>query len=212
MKYKMIRLLFLIFLTLVGVAIYVAFDKKNQDPSPEISDVATVVVGKTYGQATIGGPFELVDVNNQPRTQADFNGKFMIVYFGYSFCPDICPAALYNMTQAFSELSEKELNQLAPLFISVDPERDTVENLRIYMQNFHPKIIGLTGTDEQINHAKKQYRVYAQKAKPDGTSTDYLIDHSSIVYLMDRRGRFITSFNHQTDPETIIKVIRSALS
>lgn len=173
--------------------------------------VASVRVGKTYGQATVGGPFKLLDQDGKMRTDADYKGKYMVVYFGYSFCPDICPAALYNMTQAFQEMSQKELKDLAPLFITIDPQRDTISNLKTYIQNFHPSFTALTGSQGQIDKAVKAYRVYAKKAKPDGTSTEYLLDHSSIVYVMDRQGRFITSFNHQTEPEVIKKTLRKII-
>ncbi len=209
------RVLKLLFITLILLCLLSIFLYFNRPPSSlegtSSNSIASVKVGKSYGQATIGGPFKLIDQNGKTRTQADFKGKFMIVYFGYSFCPDICPAALYNMTQAFDELSSKELSQFAPLFITIDPERDSVENLKTYMQNFHPAIIALTGSNEKLTPVIKAYRVYAKKAKPDGTATEYLLDHSSIVYLMDRQGRFITSFNHQTDPETIVKTLRAVL-
>ncbi len=219
MRMRMIRILFACLIALVGIAFYVKTVSNSpiHIGAPENSNlgdggpVAVVKVGKTHGQAKIGGHFELQDTEGKTRTEADYKGKFMVVYFGYSFCPDICPAALYNLTAAFNQMSAAELDQFAPLFVSVDPERDTVANMKLYMTNFHSRIVGLTGDSQQIEAAKKAYRVYAQKAQPDGTSTDYLIDHSSIVYLMDRQGRYISSFNHQTDPETIIKTLRAVL-
>ncbi|MDP4840271.1 MAG: SCO family protein [Alphaproteobacteria bacterium] len=184
--------------------------RENNDNTTTTS-VASVRVGKTYGQATVGGPFTLIDQDGKRRTDADYKGKYMVVYFGYSFCPDICPAALYNMTQAFQKMSQKELKTLAPLFITIDPQRDTTSNLKTYIQNFHPSFTALTGSQDQIDKAAKAYRVYAKKAKPDGTSTEYLLDHSSIVYVMDRQGRFITSFNHQTEPEIIKQTLRKII-
>lgn len=186
----------------------VAQEKKDNTTT---TSVASVRVGKTYGQATVGGPFTLIDQDGNTRTDADYKGKYMVVYFGYSFCPDICPAALYNMTQAFQEMSPKELRDIAPLFITIDPERDTVSNLKTYIQNFHPSFTALTGSQEQLDKAIKAYRVYAKKAKPDGTATEYLLDHSSIVYVMDRQGRFITSFNHQTEPKVIKQTLRKVI-
>ena len=185
----------------------------NKGPGADSNDVqqtsvAIVKVGKTYGTAKVGGAFELVDYNGVTKTDADYKGKYMLVYFGYSFCPDICPAALYNMTQAFSELDSKVLALFNAIFITIDPQRDDVKNLKLYMKNFHPKFTALTGSDEQIKKAIKAYRVYAKKARADGSATDYLMDHSSIIYVMDRQGRFVTSFNHETDPATI-KVLLS---
>ncbi len=184
---------------------------KENEENTTTTSVASVRVGKTYGQATVGGPFSLLDQDGTTRTDADYKGKYMVVYFGYSFCPDICPAALYNMTQAFQEMSSKELKDLSPLFITIDPQRDTISNLKTYMQNFHPSFTALTGSQDQIDKAIKGYRVYAKKAKPDGTSTEYLLDHSSIVYVMDRQGRFVTSFNHQTEPEVIKQTLRKII-
>ena len=105
----------------------------------------------------------------------------------------------------------KQANEIQPIFITIDPERDTVANLALYMQNFHPRFIALTGTPDSIKQAIKAYHVYAQKAKPDGTSVDYLMDHSSIVYVMDRQGRYLTSFDHQTPPEKIKEVLKKFL-
>jgi len=172
------------------------------------TNVASTRIGRTFGQAQLGGHFELTGHNGVKRTEADFKGKFMIVYFGYSFCPDICPAALYNITQALNQMKDKEVTEFQVLFITIDPERDTVKNLKIYMENYHENFIALTGTKGQVNQAMNLYKVYAKKAMPDGTSTEYLMDHSSIVYVMDRQGRFITSFNHQTPPKRIINILR----
>ena len=211
MNHKFFISIVMVGMVAAGVAFVTTQAQKSQDEATTTTSVATVKVGKTYGQATVGGPFELVDQNGVIRTEADYKGKYMIVYFGYSFCPDICPAALYNMTQAFNEMRAKELNQFAPLFITIDHERDTRENLKVYMQNFHRSLTALTGSQEQLNKVIKSYHVYAKKAKPDGTSTDYLLDHSSIVYVMDRQGRFVTSFNHQTEPDVIKATLRRVL-
>jgi cytochrome oxidase Cu insertion factor (SCO1/SenC/PrrC family) len=185
--------------------------KKSAFSNPISNSIAEISDGKTYGQAKVGGHFELVDHTGAIRTEADFKGKYLLVYFGYSFCPDICPAALYNISQALQHLNEKTRRQIQPLFISVDPERDTVETLRIYMENYHPAFVALTGTPAQVDQALKAYRVYAKKATPDGTSTEYLIDHSSVVYVMDRQGRYVTSFNHTTEPEKIVQILQGVI-
>ena len=177
----------------------------NKHPSKE---PVTVLHSSQRGHALIGGSFKLIDQNGQNKSNTDFKGKYMIVYFGYSFCPDICPAALNNITQALKMMSYKHLKHLTPIFITIDPERDDSRNLQTYINNYHELFIALTGTKEQISKATKAYKVYAQKATPDGTSTDYLIDHSSIVYLMDRQGRFVTSFNHQTSAKEIVSILK----
>lgn len=155
------------------------------------------------GTPRIGGKFLLQDHKGQKRSHLDFRGRYTLVYFGYSFCPDICPTALYNMTEALETLGDKAKN-FQPLFITVDPERDTVEELAKYMENFHPSFIALTGSNDAIQKAKKAYHVYAAKAEPDGESSDYLLDHSSIIYVMDPKGRYVTSFNHATPSKTIV--------
>lgn len=160
------------------------------------------------GIAKIGGRFALKDHTGALRKDIDFRGKYMLVYFGYSFCPDICPQALFAMTEALNQVGKKA-NQIIPIFITVDPQRDTSAQLDSYRQSFHPSFVTLTGTKEQVKQAMKAYRVYAAQAKPDGTTADYLMDHSSIVYLMDRQGRFISHFNHATPPEKIAATLKT---
>lgn len=166
---------------------------------------------KDKGFPAIGGPFQLIDQNGQARTNADFKGKIMLVYFGYTFCPDICPAALINITDAFTELGEKA-QQIQPIFITIDPERDTVSHLKIYMENYHPSFLALTGDAHHIDAAKKAYRVYGAKAEPDDTSTEYIMDHTSIIYVMDRQGRFITHLNHLTPPKEIVRILKQIIN
>ncbi|MBL0942355.1 MAG: SCO family protein [Alphaproteobacteria bacterium] len=177
---------------------------------PYNTGVAIVKERPGRGTPQIGGDFYLVDHQGHPRTDIDFRGSYMLVYFGYSFCPDICPAALSAMSEALIKL-DKDADQIQPIFITVDPQRDTIENLALYVQNFHPRLIGLTGTKEQITQAQSAYRVYASKVKPEGTATEYLVDHSSIIYLMDPQGRMIAHFNHLTPSDDIVKKIKEIL-
>lgn len=160
------------------------------------------------GGPSIGGPFTLVDQNGITQHDTDFKGKPMLVYFGYTYCPDICPMGLSNMRQAVQELGGKEIIQ--PIFITIDPARDTVEQLGLYAQNFGDDFMMLTGTQDQVDQVKKSYRVHAAKASQDRGTNDYLMDHSSIIYLMDKDGRFVKHFNHQSPPEEIIKGVREA--
>ena len=154
----------------------------------------------------INGQFSLVNHNGKRCTQRDFLGRLTIVYFGYTFCPDICPQALTNISQALYVLKDKA-NDLNVLFITVDPERDTVPELARYLENFHPRITALTGTLPQIEQAAQGYRVYYAKTHNNNDS-DYLLDHTSIVYVMDKRGRYVTSFNHETSPKEILAILR----
>lgn len=150
----------------------------------------------------LGGPFNLVDQHGKSRTDTEFRGKYMLVYFGYTFCPDICPLGLRNISSAI-DLLGLDKDQVAPIFITIDPERDTVESLHSYASTIHSSFILLTGPQKEINTAIKAYNVYAAKARPDGTIAEYLMDHSSLVYLMDRDGKLIDFFAHTEEPQKI---------
>jgi protein SCO1/2 len=166
--------------------------------------------GRATGTASVGGPFRLTDQNGTARTDQDFRGKLMLIYFGYAFCPDACPTALQAMTVAVNALG-KDGEAVTPIFITVDPERDTVEQLRIYAQNFHPRLVALTGTKEETAQAAKSYRVYYAKQKAE-TTTEYLVDHSSIIFLMGRDGRYLTHFSHGSPPSAIAAELRKRLA
>jgi cytochrome oxidase Cu insertion factor (SCO1/SenC/PrrC family) len=144
-------------------------------------------------QIDIGGPFALVDQNGVLRHDGDFRGELMLVYFGYTYCPDACPTALQTMTTALDDLGE-DAKAVQPIFVTVDPERDTVAQMKQYAQNFHPRLVALTGSPEQVGTAANAYRIFYQKVKPPESSGDYLVDHSSFVYLMGRDGRYLTHF------------------
>jgi len=166
----------------------------------------------TSGIAKIGGPFTLTDHTGAVRTDKDFRGKLMLIYFGYTYCPDVCPTALQIMSVAVQKLGAKG-DSVTPIFITVDPERDTAKHLGDYVKNFDARMVGLTGSAAQIKQAAKAYRVYYRKAEPapGNPPTDYLMDHSSVVYLMDREGRYITHFTHQSPSEKIEAAIREHL-
>lgn len=155
---------------------------------------------RTSGTALIGGPFTLTDHNGRRVTEADYKGKFMLVYFGYTFCPDVCPGELQVMTAALDILGDKA-KQIQALFITVDPARDTVEQMKDYISNFHDRFAGLTGSAQDIAKTAKAYRVYYKKATGEDRGEDYLMDHSSIVYLMGRDGKFLKHFTYGTKPK-----------
>ncbi len=163
------------------------------------------------GIARIGGPFSLVDQDGRARTDADFRGGYMMIYFGYTFCPDVCPTALSDMIAAVDELGPLA-ERIQPVFITVDPARDTPERLKSYVPSFHPRLVGLSGSEAQITAAAKVYRVYYAKAEDPGAGPDYLMDHSSIIYLMDPDGRYVTHFSHGTGPQQIAERLRSLVS
>lgn len=161
------------------------------------------------GEVTIGGTFTLTNQNGKQVSDADFRGKLMLVYFGYTFCPDVCPGDLLTMTSALNTLGD-DAKKIVPIFITVDPERDTVEQMHSYIENFHPSFEALTGTPEAIDAVAKKYKIYYAKVQDPGMTT-YLMDHSAITYLMDGQGKYLMHFPHGTDAETMAKGLRKYL-
>ena len=157
------------------------------------------VAGSPLASA-IGGPFQLVDQNGKTVTDADLKGKWSLIYFGYTHCPDACPTALNDISIALGELGAKR-DAVRPVFITVDPERDTSEALKSYVTAFDAPILALTGTPAQVAQAAKAYRVYYAKHPEEGG--DYSMDHSSVIYVMDPQGRFTATFTHESSPEQI---------
>lgn len=163
----------------------------------------------SVGEALIGGPFSLTDHNGRRVTEKDFLGKYMLVFFGYTYCPDLCPTELQVMTEAVGQLGAKG-EVIQPVFISFDPERDTPANLKVYVENFSPRLIGLTGSETEIATAAKAYRVYYKKVD-NGGANDYLMDHSTIVYLMGPDGKFIKHFTYSTDAKALSQALAAAV-
>jgi protein SCO1/2 len=162
------------------------------------------------GTPAIGGPFTLTDQNGRQVTEADFKGKPTLIYFGFTYCPDVCPTSLLLMQTAIEQLGKDAERRVNMVLITVDPERDTPAVLKDYVGNFGPTMIGLTGTPEQIAAAAKAFRVYYRKVESkDGAP--YLMDHSSIFYLLDRRGQFVRHFTHQSRAEDIAAAVMSLL-
>ena len=159
--------------------------------------------------AAIGGPFTLIDTTGKTVTDADYRGKLMLIYFGYTFCPDVCPTSLGTMAQALDQLTPAERAQVVPIFITVDPERDSFDQLAQYVGNFAPDLIGLTGSREQINAVETEYHVYARKA--EGSGPNYTMDHSSIFYLMGRDGQFVGHYASGAAPKDLAAGLRKAL-
>ena len=147
------------------------------------------------GEALIGGDFTLLDGDGNEVRPADFRGRYLMVYFGFTHCPDICPTTLLVMKNALDKLGDNK-RQVVPLFISLDPERDTPAIVKQYVTNFGDTLIGLTGSPEQVKHAADSYRVYYSKVAQEGSASGYLIDHSGFIYLMDTKGRYLAHFAH----------------
>jgi len=167
--------------------------------------------GKTVGNPDIGGPFHLVDHTSGICTDDDFYGDFLLVYFGYIFCPDICPTALHNISRALDSLEKGKSSRIKPIFITIDPERDDITSINAYRKSFHKSYAMLTGSVESIEFIAKKYKVYYNLISTDGVSTDYFVDHSSIIYLIDRSGKFIAHFNHETSSLEIAKYINNLM-
>lgn len=170
---------------------------------------AVVMSESSTGKPKIGGSFSLVDQDGKAVTEADFKGRFMLVYFGYTFCPDVCPTSLSAMAEALDILGDKA-DQVVPVFITVDPQRDTPEQMKMYVEYFHPRLVGLSGTVDQVAAAANAYKAYFAKAG-DGTEEEYLMDHSSITYLMGPDGQFISHFSHGVDGEEMAKRMKEFL-
>lgn len=155
--------------------------------------------GGAPGVATIGGPFKLTDQNGKPVTDQDFKGKPLLVFFGYTHCPDVCPTTLFDVSEMFRALG-KDADRAAALFVTVDPERDTPAVMKDYLSSFDPRLVAATGDVASVEAAEKAYRVYAKKV-PTGKGDDYTMDHTAMVYLMDKQGRFVAPFRFDRKPE-----------
>ena len=160
------------------------------------------------GPSAIGGPFKLIDQNGKPITDQDLKGRPFLVFFGYTHCPDICPTTLFDVSELMRALG-KDADRTAALFITVDPERDTPAVMKDYLSSFDPHLRGATGDQAAIDAAEKAYRVYAKKVPAD--NGDYSMDHTALVYLMDKQGRFVAPFSLKRRPEEAAADLRRYL-
>lgn len=161
------------------------------------------------GKVEIGGAYTLVDQTGATVTNETYAGTWQIVFFGYTFCPDVCPTTLSTVTAAIDQLGPLA-ERVTPIFITVDPARDTVAQMALYHENFHPRFAMLTGTDAQVAAAAQAFRVYYAKADGDDPSY-YLMDHSTITYLLDPKGNYVTHFGHDATPEKIAETLRAQI-
>jgi protein SCO1/2 len=158
--------------------------------------------------ATIGGPFQLTDQAGQTVTEKNMQGRPTLIFFGFTHCPDICPTALFEMSEVLRALG-KDAERVNTWFVSVDPERDTAASMKEYLSSFDPSIKGLTGNAEAVAKVISGFRVYARKVPlKDG---DYTMDHTALVYLMDRDGKFVAPFNLKRTPEEAAKDLKRYL-
>jgi cytochrome oxidase Cu insertion factor (SCO1/SenC/PrrC family) len=181
------------------LAAFVAFSPLFERPRAVVSGIADV-----------GGPFTLTAHTGERISDEAFRGQFMLVAFGFTHCPDVCPAELQVMTAALESMGPAA-ERVQPLFVTIDPERDTAAHLADYMAHFHPRLIGLTGSTDEIAQVAKAYHVWYEKVQ-EGDQPDYVMDHTSITYLMGPDGKFVQHFSFGTSAETLAKALRTAVN
>ena len=166
-------------------------------------------IAGTVLSSAIGGPFRMIDQNGKPFTEADLKGKWHLIFFGYTHCPDVCPTTLNELSLALDRLGAKR-DQVGIVMITVDPERDTQETLKSYIASFDAPITALSGTPEQVVEAEKAYRVYSAKRPTEGGNYD--MDHSAVIYVMDPQGRFTATFTPDTGADAVAERMQKLLS
>src|SRR5216684_2874011 len=203
------RLLILVLALIAAGALAVVGVLRVMGPAPRTLTSGSAVVGKAMrtGTAAIGGPFTLVSTNGENVTDQSFRGKWLLIFFGYTSCPDLCPTALANVSAALEKFGP-DTSQLQVLFITVDPQRDTRELMAKYLKSFDARILGLTGTQAQINGVTKNYRVYVALDKSEKGGDDYLVSHSAYLYLMDPTGKFVNGIQGNEDGDAIAAWLR----
>ncbi len=187
------RLVVAVLAVIIGVAIGYAIQNFITDTAPQV-----------------GGRFTMTDHAGRRVSDADFRGKVMVVFFGFTNCPDICPTGLARMAEVMDALGSRATD-VQPLFVTVDPARDTPAVMKSYVEHFSDRLIGLTGTSEQIAVIAKAYRVYFKIHGDPATNPNYSVDHSGFVYVMDRSGRFVGTFNPESSVDAAVKLIQRAL-
>jgi len=178
----------------------------NETAEPSPTDL---IEGLLSGRAPVGGPFELTDQTGHRRTDADFQGKLVVLYFGYTYCPDVCPTELQSISLALDKLGAAATT-VQPLFITVDPERDTPARLADFVSSFHPRLIGLTGSLAEIRKTAIAYRTFFAKAGAT-TADHYSVDHTGFIYLLGKDGRYLGFLPPSLSPDAIADAIRARL-
>ncbi len=196
--------LLVVLLFVLGAGLWASTWWREQSPTPPAGGV------QVPGGVQLGGPFALIAPDGHTVTDADFHGKFTLVYFGYTFCPDVCPTELQAIAGSLSLLGD-QASRVVPIFITIDPQRDTPKVMGEYTKLFDDRMIGLTGSDAQIAAVAKAYRVYYARADGKGSDT-YLMDHSSFLYLMGPDGKFRALVKPGSSPADIAAIIRAQLA
>ena len=190
-------------LLLGGVAAIAIFPEARERLLPQQGS-------QTTGKALIGGPFTLTDQSGKQVTDEDYRGRYMLVFFGFTACPDICPAGLQLISAALDKVGAKAGN-VTPIFISVDPARDTPEKLDAFVKNFNGRIVGLSGTQEEIAAVAKAYKVFYEKTPNEAAPTEYGMNHTSIIYLMGPDGAYVTHFTPTTTLDAMVEKLNKLL-
>jgi cytochrome oxidase Cu insertion factor (SCO1/SenC/PrrC family) len=193
---------------LAGIGVWLALTPLRAQDAPARSP-AEIMDILMWNREPIGGPFELIDQTGRTRTERDFRGQLMLVYFGFTFCPDVCPADLQAIGLAMDKLGAAAA-KVQPLFVTVDPERDTPAHLAEYVKLFDPRLIGLTGSAEAIRKAADAYKVYYARVDLN-KDAGYTVDHTAFIYLMDRDGNYLGFFPPGTSADRMVEIIRPHL-
>ena len=177
--------------------------------STEPASAAQMMDDLMYGRGSVGGPFTLTDPTGRPRSDSEFRGKLMVVYFGYTYCPDVCPTDLMAITQALDALGPAAAG-VQPIFITIDPERDS-KGLADYVSAFHRSFVGLTGSPDEVRRVANAYKAFYAKV-PDERGPGYSIDHTGVIYLMGRSGEYLGFMPPQTNPDRLAEILRKYLA
>ncbi|ODV92655.1 hypothetical protein CANCADRAFT_1246 [Tortispora caseinolytica NRRL Y-17796] len=196
-----------LFFVVVAIGLTVVFQREKK--RLELRRIAEE--NKTIGKPAIGGKFSMIDTNKQPFTEENLKGKFSLLYFGFTLCPDICPEELDNIVYIMEKL-KKEGITIQPVFITCDPARDDPETIKDYLEEFHPDIIGLTGTYDDVKAMCKTYRVYFSTPPNVKPGQDYLVDHSIFFYLMDPEGNFVEALGRQYTKDQAVERIKDHIT
>ena len=205
------RVYFYLAVSVIVVAIGVGLSVFTDRPQGVQVTVKGPRPATTSDGPKIGGAFALTNHKGQAVTDADFRGRHMLIFFGYTYCPDICPTNLTNISEALDLLGD-DAKKIQPVFVTVDPKRDTPEQMKMYVDHFHPSMVGLTGTESQIKSVSTAYKIYSAKTEEDPTDPEaYLMDHTSLTYLMGPDGSYRTFLRHGMTPEAMVIKIKDHL-
>jgi len=194
----------------VGLWLTLAAAPAGDAPTQPARSAAEIMDILMWNREPVGGPFALTDQTGQIRTDSDFRGRLMLVYFGFTYCPDVCPTDLQAIALTLDKLG-RDADRVQPLFITIDPERDTSAHLAEYVPLFHPRLVGLTGSAEAIRKVADAYKVYYAKV-PFKDAGDYTVDHTAYIYLMDRDGNYLGFFPPGTSADRMVEIIKPRLA